>query len=92
MKAEWQQRGPRSSAELLLDYLVIYKDWFPCLLSVLRHEDIRQAHVAQQLSFIKGDQIILRDLFEIEEPWTKYVLHVIVVLFTMRWKYVETLY
>ncbi|CAL1537491.1 unnamed protein product [Lymnaea stagnalis] len=46
VRAQATNHGDHEGAACLLNCLVVYKDWFPCLLNVLRDSDVKLSHVA----------------------------------------------
>ncbi|XP_055870369.1 uncharacterized protein LOC106062362 isoform X2 [Biomphalaria glabrata] len=54
VKRKAEYKGNIEANEELLNRLVTYNDWFPCLLQCLRDKDVNQGHVAQQMEDI-GD-------------------------------------
>uniref|UniRef100_A0A2C9LUB5 Uncharacterized protein n=1 Tax=Biomphalaria glabrata TaxID=6526 RepID=A0A2C9LUB5_BIOGL len=54
IKAQASSLGDVSASRSLLDRLVIYDDWFFCLLDSLRDSDVMLSHVAVQIENIKG--------------------------------------
>nr|KAI8744759.1 hypothetical protein BgiMline_020159 [Biomphalaria glabrata] len=55
IKAQASSLGDVSASRSLLDRLVIYDDWFFCLLDSLRDSDVMLSHVAVQIENIKED-------------------------------------
>ncbi|KAH9507998.1 hypothetical protein Btru_052547 [Bulinus truncatus] len=52
VKAWCNNHGNIEAANELLNRLIIYKDWFRCLLKVLRDEDVKLGHVADEFQQI----------------------------------------